>query len=360
MRSLILLFCFMFGFVALSNQESFGDFSYDIDRFTVVSGSSSFVDEFDDGEEPPSGPSGPSTYFSTPFSADAESGGMLNLNSNDAIIGDDPSMDIVVSLTDNTYFFNSGSGGRLEGKFRFINGFGTNTGFIITIHDTPLSELESSSLYIQKEISGRIVAYFDFWIPGTGGSTIISQIDVTDLLGTSTDITLRLDINTANVVTASLDIGSKGTFDLTMPGSYTLTFPGETKHTGAFLAFEGLEPTPDIKANGSDEPVTPIDNLSVTVALAPKSRSGENADWWVVADTPFGWFHYDVPSGSWVPDLAVTFQGSLFDLPPFEVLSMSGLPTGNYTFYFGVDMVMNGSLDMSDIFYDSVVVNITP
>jgi hypothetical protein len=39
---------------------------------------------------------------------------------------------------------------------------------------------------------------------------------------------------------------------------------------------------------------------------------------------------------------------------------MSGLPTGNYTFYFGVDMVMNGSLDMNDIFYDSVIVNITP
>ena len=43
-------------------------------------------------------------------------------------------------------------------------------------------------------------------------------------------------------------------------------------------------PVPDIKANGSDEPITPTDNLSVTVALDPGSRSGENADWWVAAN----------------------------------------------------------------------------
>ena len=106
--------------------------------------------------------------------------GCLNLHSHDAIIGDDPSMDIFASLTDNTYFFNPGSGGRLEGKFRFINGFETNTGFIITIHDTPLSSLESSSLWIEKDVSGRIVAFFDFWIPDV--CTIISEVDITSLI----------------------------------------------------------------------------------------------------------------------------------------------------------------------------------
>ena len=230
-------------------------FSYDIDRLTQVggaSGSETFIDKFDDDIEPPSGPSGPSTYFSTPLSANAEGGGFLNLNSNDAIIGDDPSKDIVTSLTDNTYFFNSGSGGRLEGKFRFINGFETNSGFIITIHDTPLSSLESTSLIIKKESSGHIVAFFDNWLSDTD-TAIISQIDITDLLGTSTDITLRLDISTANVVTASLDIGSDGSFDVVMPGSYTLTFPGGTKHTGSFQAF--------------------VETANLVFAVLPSSRS---------------------------------------------------------------------------------------
>jgi len=79
-----------------------------------------------------------------------------------------------------------------------------------------------------------------------------------------------------------------------------------------------------------------------------------------VADTSFGLYRYDAGSDSWAPGLTVTYMGPLFDLSPFEVLNTSGLPTGPYTFYFGVDMNMNGILDMDQIYYDSVVVNITP
>lgn len=239
MRLPFLWKCLTFVFIAAYSHVSYSaDFNFDIDRFTQVggvSGSATFVDEFDNGTELSIWPSGASTYSVLgSFPADAESDGLLNLNGNNA----DPIGEPVIgaSTKDNTYFFNSGSGGRLEGKFRFLDGFGTNTGFIITIHDTPLSELESSSLWIEKEMSGRIVAYFDYWLPDV--STIIGKTDITNLLGTSTDITLRLDVSTTNVVTASLDIGSDGSFDVVMPGSYTLTFPGETKHTGAFIAFK--------------------------------------------------------------------------------------------------------------------------
>jgi len=38
---------------------------------------------------------------------------------------------------------------------------------------------------------------------------------------------------------------------------------------------------------------------------------------------------------------------------------MSGLPSGGYTFYFGVDVNRNGNLD-GPLYYDSVEVNITP
>ena len=121
-----------------------------------------------------------------------------------------------------------------------------------------------------------------------------------------------------------------------------------------------IDPVPDIKANGSDGPVylAPNDNLSITVGLNPASHPGENADWWVVADTPFGWYYYNVSGGYWIPGFFVTYQGPLFDLTPVEVLNITGLPVGTYTFYFGVDMVMNGSLDYDELYYDSVVVNI--
>jgi hypothetical protein len=60
-----------------------------------------------------------------------------------------------------------------------------------------------------------------------------------------------------------------------------------------------------------------------------------------------------------VPGIYVTYQGPLFELiPPFETLNISGLPTGTYIFYFGVDMEMNGSINFDKLYYDSVVVNV--
>ena len=128
----------------------------------------------------------------------------------------------------------------------------------------------------------------------------------------------------------------------------------------AILWYQCGEPVPGIKANGSDGPVTIgiSDILSVTVGLDAGNNDGEDADWWVVADTPFGWYHY---ADFWIPGFSVTYQGPLFDLtPPFKVLNISGLPIGSYTFCFGVDMIMNGLLDYDQLYYDCVEVNITP
>jgi hypothetical protein len=120
-----------------------------------------------------------------------------------------------------------------------------------------------------------------------------------------------------------------------------------------------LNPIPDIKANGLDGPlyITQGDPLSVTVELNAAGNS-DNADWWILADTPIGWYRYNVPDDTWEPGQTVTYQGPLFDLSPYEVLNMSGLPLGSYTFYFGVDTNMNGLIDMGQLYYDSVDVNI--
>ncbi len=127
-------------------------------------------------------------------------------------------------------------------------------------------------------------------------------------------------------------------------------------------ATNALFPSPDIKANGSDGPVTitTADTLTVTAEFSAGSSEGENADWWVLADTPFGWYYYDVIGNVWISGMVVTYQGPLFDLSPYEVLNTSGLPTGTYTCYFGVDLNINGSIDMDQMYYDSVEVTITP
>ena len=59
-----------------------------------------------------------------------------------------------------------------------------------------------------------------------------------------------------------------------------------------------------ISANGSNAPLTLNDSqsLSIAVGLEGDGESGINADWWIVANTPFGWYHYEL-DGSWKPDL---------------------------------------------------------
>jgi len=119
-------------------------------------------------------------------------------------------------------------------------------------------------------------------------------------------------------------------------------------------------PVPDIKANGSDGPVTisTSDTLSITTELDPGIYPGVPADWWCVADTPFGWYFYD-DTGRWLRGFEVSYQGPLFTLtPPFEILNISDLPIGGYTFYFAVDN-RNGNLD-KPLYHDSINVNITP
>jgi hypothetical protein len=41
-----------------------------------------------------------------------------------------------------------------------------------------------------------------------------------------------------------------------------------------------------------------------------------------------------------------------------SALNYTGLPTGSYTFYFGVGLIMNGLIDVGSLFYDNVKVNI--
>jgi hypothetical protein len=122
---------------------------------------------------------------------------------------------------------------------------------------------------------------------------------------------------------------------------------------------DDIRPTVDIKANGSDTPLTLFSGqgLSITISLDNKNRNG-TADWWLAASTPFGLYFYTF--SGWTANLQPAYQGPLFSLNPFEVLNLPGstLPPGTYAFYFGVDTEMDGNLTMGNAYYDSVQVNV--
>ena len=173
---------------------------------------------------------------------------------------------------------------------------------------------------------------------------------------------------TSNASWITITSGSSGSGNGTVSYSVSVNTSTSTRTGSVTIAgntsivtqtgVASTSPTPDIKANGSDNTVTigTGDTLSITVSLSAGDSSGANADWWVAVDTPFGWFHFDL-SLSWIPGLSVTNQGPLFDLSTFEVLNMP-LPPGTYTFYFGVESIMNGLLDLDQIFLDNVIVDV--
>jgi parallel beta-helix repeat protein len=119
------------------------------------------------------------------------------------------------------------------------------------------------------------------------------------------------------------------------------SFTAEGDRTLMAIFSPDLTPVIDIKANGSDGPVTVSQGatVSITIALDPREYAGFNADWWIAVHTPFAppgdWYTYVHPTG-WMPGVNLCAQTPLFDMTSFEVLDMA-LPVGNYTFYFAVD-----------------------
>jgi hypothetical protein len=112
----------------------------------------------------------------------------------------------------------------------------------------------------------------------------------------------------------------------------------------------------DIKANGSDGPIiiTATDTLTVTVSLDPGIHEGEIADWYIVAYTPSpaGWYHYHAPNSSWKPKFDASYRSPLVELSSYTVWEKSGLPVGEYTFFFYIG-ISDGKL-----YSDSVKVNV--
>jgi len=115
------------------------------------------------------------------------------------------------------------------------------------------------------------------------------------------------------------------------------------------------EPIPIIVVNQGTSRVLvmPGAQLDLSVQFDPQEYEGVAADWWLYAEVAGTYYYYDYLSASWVPGFQVTAQGALTTLPPFNVLSLRGLPAGVYNVTFGVDLNMNGQLG-HDAFLDTM------
>ena len=106
-----------------------------------------------------------------------------------------------------------------------------------------------------------------------------------------------------------------------------------------------------------------LNGSSLTISLTAGANQGQAADWWFVALTPSGhWYSYVYP-GQWVDigtDLGgvhPAYQGPLVDIAGVALFDTKGIPSGSYTFYFGVDTNRNGVLDYDQLYYSSFKLN---
>ncbi len=98
------------------------------------------------------------------------------------------------------------------------------------------------------------------------------------------------------------------------------------------------------------------DGIRISLTDIDKKYLGENGDWWILAETAYGWFHYDMLKETWEKGIEVSYQGSLYIFKE-KALSMKGLPLGKYSMRFGIDMEVDYKLDKSTVF-DSVLVKV--
>lgn len=117
-------------------------------------------------------------------------------------------------------------------------------------------------------------------------------------------------------------------------------------------------PVPEVLADGSvgDLSIPSTVELQLSVRLTPGEQLDVPADWWMLALTASGWQYFDLVDG-WRDGVAATYRGRLFDLAGYPVLDGTLAP-GVYTYYFGVDTLQNGALDLEYTTYSSLRVEV--
>ncbi len=108
------------------------------------------------------------------------------------------------------------------------------------------------------------------------------------------------------------------------------------------------------------------DRLLLAIGLMMSTVANIDADWWILAETPFGMYCYLEQDRNWhfttMQTIVPAYQGKLFNfVEPYNVMNIDTalLPVGKYTFHFGVDALMNGLVDWDLLCRNYVVLHLT-
>ena len=136
----------------------------------------------------------------------------------------------------------------------------------------------------------------------------------------------------------------------------------EASTNGLIARYHGYaDVRPDIKVNGADGGVvvSPGDAIEATIALDPGPRVGEDAVWWVLADTPSGLRTYDFATGSWLSGASPGYRGPLVPVSGLTVFAGLAPSSGPVRLYFAVQ-VRGGAGGPELPYSDELGVTVTP
>ena len=103
---------------------------------------------------------------------------------------------------------------------------------------------------------------------------------------------------------------------------------------------------------------------SISIQTSAGGNLGVNADWWFVAYSPWGHYYSYVYPDQWIDigtdlsRLSPSYQGQLGNVSDMKLFDVTGIPSGNYILYFGVDTKRDGKLDYDQLHYSSFSLNI--
>lgn len=126
--------------------------------------------------------------------------------------------------------------------------------------------------------------------------------------------------------------------------------------TGSGVA--AIIPVPLLKANGqaADLTIAASTSLNLTVEVDAGDYSGQQAEWWLKADTPLG-VYWMTASGGWVKSETALMGvlGPVKNMAPLAVMNMT-LPQGAYQFTLVLDDQINGNYDV--VWTDTISVTV--
>ena len=141
------------------------------------------------------------------------------------------------------------------------------------------------------------------------------------------------------------------------------THSGQDENTPASIWKIAVStPEPAIAANNTTISLTVDAGQPVTLTLNLEAGfiSQQPADWWVIHVAPNSDIEsFDLGTMGFKPGISSILQGNpVSSFSSFSLTVLSGLSSGDHSFYFGIDLIPNGQLDLANLFYSGVMVHV--